>query len=58
MWAMIGTSIALTAWTTVLLVWTVRVDKTRVVDGTGSESGHKQEGSVVEKDKELVEGKV
>ncbi|KAL0259830.1 hypothetical protein SLS55_005570 [Diplodia seriata] len=58
MWAMIGCSIALVVWTTVLLLWTVRVDKKRVVDGTGSEAEQREEGSVVEGDGVMASEKV
>ncbi|KAB2578868.1 putative pantothenate transporter protein [Lasiodiplodia theobromae] len=58
MWAMIGCSIALAVWTTVLLLWTVRVDKNRVVDGTGSEPGQRGEGSIEEKDDVVAGEKV
>ncbi|KAK0660540.1 Pantothenate transporter liz1 [Lasiodiplodia hormozganensis] len=58
MWAMIGCSIALAVWTTVLLLWTVRVDKNRVVDGTGSEPGQRGEGSIEEKEDVVAGEKV
>ncbi|KAL1638233.1 hypothetical protein SLS56_000041 [Neofusicoccum ribis] len=58
MWAMIGCSIALAVWTTVLLFWTVRVDKSRVVDGAATESEQKGDGSVVDKDDVVVGEKV
>lgn len=53
---MIGCSIALAVWTTVLLLWTVRVDKNRVVDGTGSEQ--RGEGSIEERDDVVAGEKV
>lgn len=55
---MIGCSIALAVWTTVLLLWTVRMDKNRVVDGTGSEPGQRGEGSIEEKDDVVAGEKV
>ncbi|GME21932.1 putative pantothenate transporter [Neofusicoccum parvum] len=58
MWAMIGCSIALAVWTTVLLFWTVQVDKSRVVDGAAAESEQKGDGSVVDKDDVVVGEKV
>lgn len=51
---MIGCSIALAVWTTVLLLWTLRKEKTRVVDGAVGEGERKQEGSVVEREDEVV----
>lgn len=55
---MIGCSIALVVWTTVLLLWTVRMDKKRIVDGTGSETEQRDEGSVAERDGVMASEKV